>query len=158
MKKIIKIILVLSCMISIFMFSNDTADESADKSGSIIITITEKIIGRDLTNKEKKIYLDKYDFWVRKSAHFSIYLVLGFLVLSLLKEYTTINKKSIIISIIISLLYAISDEVHQAFVPGRSCELRDVLIDSTGSIFGVGIYYLLNRIRRSKNEQEKTTS
>ena len=150
MKKIIKIILVLICMTTIFMFSSDTADESSEKSGSIIITITEKIIGRELTNKEKRIYLDKYDFWIRKTAHFIIYLLLGFLIISLLKEYTTINKKSIIISIIISLLYAISDEIHQAFVPGRSCELRDMLIDISGGIIGTYIYYFIYRIKVKK--------
>ena len=151
-KKIIKILLVLICMISIFMFSNDTADESSDKSESIIIIIAEKIIGRDLTDREKKLYSDKYDFWIRKTAHLTIYLVLGFLIISLLKEYTTIDRKSIIIACIISILYAISDEIHQSFVPGRSCELRDILIDSTGSIIGISIYYIINRIRRKKYE------
>ena len=151
-KKIIKIILVVLCMLSIFLLSNDTADESGEKSGSIIINVVEIIIGRDLTEKEKTNYLEKYDFWLRKAAHFTIYLILGFLITSLMKEYKEINKKVLLISIIISVLYAISDEVHQYFVPGRSCEIRDMLIDSTGSIIGTYIYYLIYRIRRKKYE------
>ena len=34
-------------------------------------------------------------------------------------------------------LYAVTDEVHQYFVPGRSCELRDVLVDTSGALTGI---------------------
>jgi len=43
------------------------------------------------------------------------------------------------------VLYAVTDEIHQSFVPGRSCELRDVLIDSVGVLTGVTILWLLRR-------------
>lgn len=46
------------------------------------------------------------------------------------------------LAIIICILYATSDELHQLFVMGRSCELRDVFIDSLGSVSGIIIYNL----------------
>lgn len=150
MKKIIKIFLVLLCMTIIFVLSNDTAYESSNKSNSIIVDISEMILNRKLTTKEKELYTSKFDFWIRKAAHLIIYIILGILVISLLKEYMIINKKSIIFSIIIVMLYSISDEIHQAFVPGRSCELRDIIIDSSGGIIGTYIYYFIYRIKVKK--------
>ena len=45
----------------------------------------------------------------------------------------------------IGALYAVSDEIHQIFVPGRSCELRDILIDSAGVLVGILAFQLLRR-------------
>lgn len=151
-KKIIKIVLVLVCMIIIFTFSSDTSYESTKKSNKLIITVAEMLNKNELSKKEKEIYINKFVFIVRKSAHFFIYLILGLLVASLLKEYSMVNKRMMIYSFLICFLYAISDEIHQLFVSGRSGEIRDILIDSIGSLVGIGIYYL---IRRRKNEQKK---
>ena len=147
MKKAIKLILVILCMLKIFLFSNDTAEQSTEKSNSIIIVVAEKIIGRELTLAEKETYLNYYDFWIRKTAHLSIYLLLGLLYSSYLKECNIIDKRLIIYSIIFIFLYSISDELHQAFVPGRSCELRDIIIDTIGGTLGTYIYYFYYKVR-----------
>ena len=152
-KKIIKIALVIVCMTIIFTFSSDTSYESTKKSNKIIITVAEMINKKELSQKEKDRYIYKFVFIVRKSAHFFIYLILGLWVASLIKEYSLVNKRMVIYSFLICFLYAISDEIHQLFVNGRSGEIRDILIDSMGSLVGIGIYYL---IRRRKNEQKKT--
>ena len=70
----------------------------------------------------------------------------------LLKEYNLINKRGIIISICFVLLYACSDEVHQLFVPDRSGEVLDVLLDTIGGSLGVYILYFYYRYRRMKYE------
>jgi VanZ family protein len=41
------------------------------------------------------------------------------------------------------VLYAVSDEVHQLFVPGRGAQVTDVLIDNAGAFVGIGIYEVL---------------
>jgi len=62
---------------------------------------------------------------------------LGLLVVNMINNY---NNKSILISIIICIIYATSDEIHQLFVPGRSCQLLDILIDTIGSVIGIYLY------------------
>lgn len=148
MKKTIKLILVILCMIFIFSFSSDNAQKSTKKSDNVIIKISETIFKRKLTEKEKEYYTSKYIVIVRKSAHFTIYLILGFLISSLLKEYMIINKKNIIMTIIIIAIYACSDEIHQLFIPGRSGEIRDVLIDTLGGFTGSIFYRIYFKIRR----------
>lgn len=152
MKKIIKLTLVILCMVLIFCFSSDDARESTKKSDGIIIKTCEFVLGRELVEEEKVKYIDDFVFIVRKGAHLTIYLILGVLLMSYFKELYLVNKKGLIIAFIICFLYACSDEIHQAFVPGRSAEFRDVLIDSLGSFIGIYFYYFINIIRRRLHE------
>lgn len=79
---------------------------------------------------------------MRKSAHFIAYLVLGFLVSHALNnEASTVTAwKRRGISLAICILYAISDEFHQIFVPGRGPLLKDILIDGSGAALGIMLY------------------
>ena len=51
-------------------------------------------------------------------------------------------KYTLAMSILFSFLYACTDELHQIFVPGRSAQFRDILIDTLGASFGATITYL----------------
>lgn len=149
-RKIIKLIIVVLCMVIIFSFSTDTGTESNKKSDGVIISICKTFIKHDLSTKEKEKYINKYVKLVRKSAHFLIYLILGISIISLIKEYQIINSKALLIAITISFLYACSDEIHQLFVNGRTGKIIDVLIDTLGSIVGVYLYYYIYKFRRKK--------
>jgi len=72
-----------------------------------------------------------------------------FLFLTIIKGKVK-SKKILLLPLLISLIYAMTDEIHQIFVPGRSCSLSDFLIDSCG-IFFAGLIYLLSikKIRTS---------
>ena len=91
------------------------------------------------------ISLSTLIFLVRKTAHFTEYAILGGLFFLNLKSWqkpknsTSIN---ILLSLIFSFLYACTDEIHQIFVPGRSAQFRDILIDTLGASFGATITYL----------------
>jgi VanZ family protein len=63
------------------------------------------------------------------------------------------GKKKISWMILICVLYAISDEIHQSFVPGRGPSIIDVFIDSTGAITGIilGKAYLLKKKRINRS-------
>lgn len=151
-RKIIKLIIVILCMVIIFSFSTDTGTESNKKSDGVIISICKTFIKHDLSTKEMEKYINKYVKLVRKSAHFLIYLILGISIISLIKEYQIINSKALLIAITISFLYACSDEIHQLFVNGRTGKIIDVLIDTLGSIVGVYLYYYIYKFRRKKYE------
>jgi VanZ family protein len=78
-------------------------------------------------------------FIVRKLAHFSLF--------SILATSIYLFSKSYILSLSLSSLYAIFDEFHQYFVPGRSCELRDVLIDISGVVIALIIIKLVEVLK-----------
>ncbi len=56
--------------------------------------------------------------------------------------------RGFILSLVFCILYAISDEVHQLFVPGRGAQVSDVLIDSLGAFLGIGMYKMVRKIKK----------
>lgn len=154
-KKIILWSMTLIWAFTIFMFSAQPASESDVTS----VTVAEKIIkfaekinlidipvssdGREVTIKK---IAKEINVFVRKIAHFSAYMLLGILVFMLSTCYFN-NKKSIILTLLICLLYAISDEIHQIFVPGRAGRWYDVMIDFLGSLTGAVLSVLFLRIK-----------
>ena len=117
-------------MLVIFCFSNQKATESSKLSNNFI----KRTISRIIKDDSEEV-LKKFTKPVRKTAHFCVYLILGLLVMNCF----SINKKSILFSILICFLYSISDEIHQIFIEGRSCELLDICIDTLGASIGVFI-------------------
>lgn len=139
-------------MLVIFIFSSDNGNLSSEKSNKVIIRISEVLTGEDLDEETEKLYIKKYELSIRKLAHFSVYFILGLLLISLVSEYMVINYKSLLLGIVLSFLYACSDEVHQLFVDGRSGNIIDVLIDTFGSTCGVYLYYFIYKLRRKSCE------
>lgn len=150
-KKIIKLILIVLWMGIIFMFSNDSGEASEKKSDHVIISIYNVFNDTELTEKQKEQLIEDVVYPTRKIAHFTEYLILGLLVLSFLSEFYTITLKSVLITILLCCLYAVSDEFHQLFSDGRSPRVFDVVIDTLGATMGVVIYsFLAKKIFRRK--------
>ena len=153
-KKIISIILVLVWMGLIFSFSNANGESSGSMSRRVIVIITETITNvKDGTDEMNKI-VDRYQLFVRKGAHFFIYFVLAFLVMNSLYIWD-IKTKTLVISGVICILYAISDELHQYFIAERSGNIIDVMWDSSASLISSYLYYKIVMIR-GKNEKRNT--
>ena len=90
------------------------------------------------------------DFILRKVSHVVEYFILAFL---LYRAFSGSFNKNILYLLIypasLSILYAMSDELHQSIVPGRSCSIQDVLIDTIGIItFFVINIFVLRKIKR----------
>jgi VanZ family protein len=83
---------------------------------------------------------------VRKNAHFFAYLVLAILAINAFRRSGVYGYRSIILAAALCVTYAISDEIHQLFVPGRGGQVKDVVIDGAGAIAGIGIYLTVSRI------------
>ena len=132
-------LLLLSWMAFIFYMSAQTADESAESSGRIVNLII-RIVEPDfdkLSPEEQKVIDYNVQFWVRKTAHFVEYVVLGFLMYLVAQAYSLKRWLVFWVSWLLAALYAVSDELHQMFVGGRAAQIRDVCIDSLGALTGV---------------------
>lgn len=82
-----------------------------------------------------------YDFFLRKIAHIAEYFILTFLLYRAFRGSFSINAFGLFMyPAVFSLLWAISDEIHQYYVVGRCCSIQDVLIDSIGII---GFYIMI---------------
>ena len=132
-KKQLHFVLNLLLMLFIFCQSALPADLSQQESGAVV-----RLLAGFLHADESLI-----SFCVRKGAHFLEYLFLG---VSLFLTVRDLRKRaSFWIPWAIGTLYAITDELHQYFVPGRSCELRGVRIGACGAAAGVAIVWVWRR-------------
>ena len=141
------ILLIVHCAL-IFGFSAQSKSASAHNSKSISNKIVQKVDTKEMSNYEKVRLPIKVDLVVRKTAHILLFAILG--VLAQLCAEKHLKKRKWIAAVLFCLLYAISDEVHQMFVPGRAGLVSDVLIDFAGSIAGIGILFVITKIKRRK--------
>lgn len=132
-------LLTVSWMAVIFLFSNQKSTNSTQISNSFIDSTIIKIyqvFDSDVSEEKVQLIREYFFLPVRKLAHFAVYFILGILVLFTLKEYG-IKKDLIYYSILICFLYAVSDEIHQLFIVGRSGEVKDVILDTFGSVLAI---------------------
>ncbi len=157
---IVRIILCI-LLITIFSITFGFSSQDSTKSSSISQATTEILVKnnreiQELDEKDKMMRIDELETIVRKLAHFSIYTVIGSLLILLHSTYNISLKRRIIQSFGIGVIYAITDEIHQIFTPGRSAEIRDVLIDSLGVAFGIVIILLIMKlIKKCKKYYEQ---
>lgn len=131
-------------MITVFIFSGQKGEESGDTSRKFTVEIIRILTGKNISIDDP--FIDSIQLVIRKLAHFTIYAIGGFLIVSY--SYTTekTQKQKILYSIAFGAAYAITDELHQFFVPGRSGNIFDVVIDTSGVFTGVLIYILLIKV------------
>lgn len=141
------ILIIINCM-TIFYFSNQVANVSSNSSGRIVNFLAQVIPAlKNMPEEERQVVCsDVLQPIVRKTAHFSIYTLLGFFTMNFALTFNADKYKRGIASWGAGTLYAVTDELHQYFVPGRSCEFRDVCIDSLGVFTGIMIAILIVKI------------
>lgn len=144
--RIITLIFLIYWMSLIFFMSSQTAVESNATSSGLSQWLFSLISPKfnELSVAEQKAIISEFSFFVRKTAHFIMYAVLG--VLSFLSLITYKNIPYIyrtVFSVLICILYAIGDEIHQLFISGRSGEIRDILLDSSGSFLAILLCFIL---------------
>lgn len=142
--KILKIILIIAWMIAIFIFSGQQGTESGNTSRKFTVAIIRIITGKSLALNDP--FVEEIQLFIRKMAHFTIYAIGGFLIMNYAYTTEKTMKQKILYSIATGGGYAITDELHQFFVSGRSARILDVGIDTAGVIIGVLIYLALRKI------------
>lgn len=146
MRKII-ILLCLFWMGFIFYMSSNNGQISHEQSTKVVNIIEDsksklenKSNNQAKAEKENLTFLDKL---IRKNAHGFLYMVLAILVSASFFSYKKLGRDAIVYILFICQFYAITDEFHQAFVPGRTSLVSDVLVDFIGSLIGLIIFYFI---------------
>lgn len=138
---------VLIWMAVIFNLSSQPAHQSNKLSTGVTKVIVKTVKKVD---PNSNFDIKKFNHYIRKNAHFFAYLILGILVMQAMRgEF---------FALLICILYAISDEIHQMFVSGRGPGVKDVFIDSAGAAVGILVFLVILRIfnmranRKSRRE------
>ncbi|MBB6446703.1 VanZ family protein [Bacillus benzoevorans] len=138
MYKILSWIAVIVWLGVIFYLSSQPATESNELSKGITEYIV-KIV--EMVHPEADLNINNSN--IREYAHFFAYLVLGILVKVILKVIGIRGIRGMGLAILLCVLCAVSDEIHQIFSPGRGIQLKDVIVDSIGACIGIILVFVL---------------
>ena len=151
---LLTLIPVLAVMIVIFRFSSQTGEESgalSDRITAFVISVVRPDYDA-LDAAGQALLFGRVSHLVRKAAHFSEFAALGFFLLGHFRALGTkaLLRRPAIWALAVGVLYAVSDELHQGFVGGRSPGLVDVGIDSAGVCCGILVMALLLALFRRR--------
>ena len=152
-RKILIWIPVIVMYIVIFVFSGQNGEQSGGlsrKVANVVIDMAQDIHIISIEDDEKDVYIEKLQFPIRKTAHMTEYAILGMLVYTALLTDGIAAEIGTLAAVIITFLLACTDEFHQLYVPGRAGKFTDVLIDTTGCIIGMAIYYFIYKGIKSR--------
>ena len=180
MRRRVFFILMLLWMAGIFAFSSRSGSESTEDSyfaGTIVGDLF--IPGFDeWSEEEQQAFAGKIDHPVRKTAHAAEYAVLGLLAAGVcipasasrrdekaMPEEVRYDRnmksrpgeivRELFLPWAIAAAYAATDEFHQLFVPGRSGQISDVILDSAGALAGLLILAVVRKIMKNRRNRVK---
>ena len=149
-------LLLLTTFATIFKFSSQIAEESDDISNGVLRKIIDVFPYTKGLSEEIKIKMVEHgNPIIRKLAHFSIYALVGVWIMAFMSTFDIKLYKKWIISMLVGVLYAASDEFHQSFVPGRGPSIVDVGIDSLGVLTGIIAVLIIISIYRALKSDKK---
>lgn len=159
MSKKIVLRIVLGVLIALwlgFIWCNsaENGSETVETSNGVTQIVAEIVVPGygGLPQEEKTAVIEKISPPVRSLAHAFEFFVLALLVGSLV--YTFAFKGLFLRQVLIAsgacVLCACADEIHQYFVPGRTADILDILVDVAGALVGCGILIAAALLRNNK--------
>ena len=150
-KKTLLGLIILAVWASIiFLFSGSNASISTAQTELVINFLFELAEKNTFINSFISILSENHSIFysIRKLAHLTVFCILQLISFNILRSNGKSIIKSSIYSILIVIGYATFDEIHQYFVPGRSCQITDVFIDTLGGLTGLLMCYITIFIKR----------
>ncbi len=155
LRRTVGLVLTVFLMIFIFSMSAQNADTSSQTSGGVI-RFTVSMVYPDfgeLSEQAQNAIVSSLQGIVRSAAHFSVFAALCF---SNLIFTLTLQRLKLLMryfsSVVFCFLYAVSDEIHQFFVPGRSFQFVDIIVDTLGIFLGAAFMYLIMLIIKKRTQ------
>lgn len=152
--RIILWLITIGVMLMMFGFSAQDLTQSGGLSAKISTPLTDWIarLQGGLDARNYQLLFKQVDLYVRKTAHFSEYALLGMLLTLLLDAYRLRWRW---VSWLICTAYAATDEIHQLFSEGRTGRWQDVMIDSAGALTGLMIVLLALHLWQKKKQHQR---
>lgn len=156
----LRIAIIVICLVwqgVIFALSAETSEESGGRSQDFCEKVAEIIINTEEPTEEEITELaDRMEPPLRSLAHMFCFAVLGGLYFLMFTAFRVAGIRRSLLSLLLALVYAVFDETHQCFVPGRSFQLVDIAVDMSGALLAVlviSLIFILISKWRNKNEK-----
>ncbi len=157
-KMILYGILMFLWMVVIFIYSAQNAVESSHSSSGLTYFMVDILLKAGILSSADYNSLNfiQLEGFIRTAGDFTEYLIYGMLAFQL-SRYSIAEKsiEKVLYPFAFCALYAITDEIHQYFVPGRAMQIEDLLVDFSGLLFGIAMLFFIAARVKKKNWVQK---
>lgn len=151
-KTIVKILLCIIWLAIIFYNGTRAGEVSQRSSKGIIKVVTRFVNIPSNTVKAPIMKFSDINFYVRKNAHFFQYLIFSILLCAAVRQFKLYKSSELFLLLFFLLLFPVIDEFIQKYIPGRTSNIFDVIIDFSGGILGIIIFNINNKLHKKKFE------
>ena len=148
------VLILVGWMAVIFSFSAQPAQESSRLSEIVAYRVAE-LFGVGMPEADLLQLAARLDHPIRKMAHMMEYAILGILFISALCGERLNGWRAYLWAFVLAVCYAVTDELHQILVPGRSGQASDVCVDAIGVILGLLVLFFVQKMRRRHCEMRR---
>lgn len=154
MKRILQrktIFKVLICIVwlGLIFFNGTRQGEISQKSSKEVIKIASKFVSTPTGDIDKPgVQFSDVNFYVRKNAHFFQYLVLSVFMCAAVRHFKLYKSTKMFLLLFLLLLFPVMDEFIQKYIPGRTSNIFDVVIDFSGGILGMLIFNIYHKVHK----------
>jgi len=158
--RFITVVLIVVNLVFIWCNSSKVSKES-DKTSKKLATSVAEIVVEDyenLSRPQQNKHVARLNIKIRSMGHFMEFVPLGFLLFMLAVTLFDFREKKLlnvfafclVFSLCLSALFALSDEIHQLFVKGRTFQAEDILTDTLGAFSGCIVSSIVTFIFKKK--------
>lgn len=147
-KALIRVLLCVIWIVLIF-YNGTRPGKISQKSSHEVIKVASKVMHIKTSSIDKPgIQLSEINYYVRKNAHFIQYFILSILLCSAARQFKLCTTSQIFIILFLLLLFPLIDEVIQKYIPGRTSNIFDIVIDFSGGVLAMIISNILLKYRK----------
>lgn len=149
-KKIILILfwffIISAYLLLIFMMSSENGVQSHWFSTNIVNFLKQNLGFLRPLKQGTLLHAINSDYLLRKIAHFTEYFILSCILYNAFAVFKAKSETRKKFSVLFCFLYALTDEYHQLFIPGRTSLFADVLIDTSGALAAVFVIHVIQSL------------
>ena len=137
-KALFSVIFLVGIIAAIFIFSSQNGSDSSDVSSTVSRLFCKLLFSGfdEMTAEQQLLIVSGLNHFIRKAAHFTAYALLGAGSYAFFRFSGIRLGGAFFPALIFCAAYAVLDEIHQYFTPGRSFMISDMLLDTFGAAFG----------------------
>ena len=149
-------ILLCAIWLGVIFYNGTRQGEISQKTSKEFVEVVSTFINISPTTKDgASVTFNDFNYYVRKNAHFFQYLFLSILLCAVINQFKLYKSTKIFLLLFLFLFFPVIDEFIQKYIPGRTSNIFDVVIDFSGGILGMLISVVgrgMQYLRKGKNE------
>lgn len=132
----------VALMLALIFFMSSRSGEMLNTGSGIISIVRDMLIAASTA-------LFGHPVDVSPIGHFTEFFLLGLALANALRISLPL-RRAMVCAIVVASAYGVTDELHQIFVPGRTCDPMDWLVDTIAAALAAALFAFIVRLKRKR--------